>query len=893
MTAQELRENFLRYFERKGHKICPSDSLIPTGDPTLLFTSAGMVQFKPYFLGKMKSEFPRAASCQKCFRTSDIEKTGKTPHHHTFFEMLGNFSFGDYFKEGAIELAWEYVTQELKLPKEKLWVSVYQEDDEASRIWEKNIGIPREKIIRLGMSENFWPAPPALDSWIGPCGPCSEIFLDHGPQRGCGKPDCAPGCECDRFEEFWNLVFQQYQRDGEGNLCPLPRPGIDTGLGLERLAAIMQGTLTNYETDLFYPILEELVALTELNYGNGLETDVSLRLIADHARAVCFLIADGVIPSNEGRGYVLRRIIRRAIRHGKLLEIEKPFLYRLMGVVVAVMKESYPELHERREYISRVVYNEEERFQRTLSQGINLLRDLILRLQQNRLKTVPGEELFRLYDTYGFPLELTQEIAEEKGLAVDMEGFYREMEKQRQRARLAWQGSGEVELASVYGQLLSELGPTEFVGYKNLQVRTRVRALIRDGQVQAILKKEDNSGREKISCEVLLESTPFYGETGGQVGDTGFINGKNGRLEIVDTKRPLPDLVIHQAQLLKGSITVGEEVDALVDTGRRQAIARHHTATHLLQAILREILGDHVQQSGSLVEPERLRFDFTHFAALTPAELARVEELLNQKIWENLPVVVEEVPLEKAKEAGAIALFGEKYGEMVRMVSIGDFSRELCGGTHVRATGEIGLARVVFESSIAAGLRRIEVVTGESAYRWFSQKELMLEEVARMLKTPSSELVERINKLQENLRQLEKEIANLRIKLAFSQVESLLAQVQEVGGIKVLAVRVEGLDRDSLRKMADELRNRLPSGVIVLGTPGDSRVDLVTVVTKDLTPRLHAGKIAQAVATLVGGSGGGRPDMGQAGGKYPEKLDEALRAVPRLVRQPLEEESKE
>ena len=882
MTAQEYRESFLHFFERKGHKIYPSFPLIPAGDPSLLFTSAGMVPFKPYFLGKIKFESPRAVSCQKCFRTTDIEEVGKTPRHHTFFEMLGNFSFGDYFKQEAIEMAWEYVTQELKIPEEKLWVSVYLEDDEASLIWEKNTGVPRKKIIRLGMSENYWPAPPALDSWLGPCGPCSEIFVDHGPQMGCSRKDCAPGCECNRFEELWNLVFQQYQRDGGGNLSPLPRPGIDTGMGLERLLAIMQGKPTNYETDLFYPIIEELMGLIEFTYGNEPEKDISMRIIADHARAVGFLISDGVTPSNEGRGYALRRIIRRAIRHGKLLQIEKPFLYRLMGVVAAIMREPYAELHERREYISRVVFNEEKRFQQTLNQGINLLNDLITQLQKTNVRTVSGDELFRLYDTYGFPLELTQEIAVEKGLAVDTEGFYQEMEKQRERARLAWQGSGETELSSAYGQLESELESTKFVGYSNLKIKTRILALIKDGQIQPGLAKEDSS-QDKNPVEVVLESTPFYGEAGGQLGDTGFITGKYGQLEVMDTKRLLSNLIIHQAYLIKGSITVGEEVEAEVDSRRRQAIARHHTATHLLHTALRKILGSHVQQSGSMVCPDRLRFDFTHFTAPSPSELMRVEDLLNQKIWENLPVIVEDVPLEEAKQKGAMALFGEKYGEIVRMVTIGEFSRELCGGNHVRATGEIGLAKVISESSIAAGLRRIEMVVGESAYRWVSQKESILEEVTQLLKTSPAELVNQIKKLQENLRQQEKKIASLRVKLALSQVESLLSQVQEVTGVKVLAARVEGLDMESLRKIADELRARLGSGVIVLGTPGDGRVDLITVVTKNLTSRLHAGEIARAVATIVGGSGGGRPDLGQAGGKYPEKLDEALRKVAQLI----------
>jgi alanyl-tRNA synthetase len=860
MTSDEVRDIFLRFFEEKGHKIIPSSSLIPRGDPTLLLTSAGMVQFKPYFLGEVVPPSRRLASCQKCFRTSDIASVGDS-RHLTFFEMLGNFSVGDYFKREAIGWAWEFVTQRLGLSPERLWVTIFLDDDESFSYW-REIDVPEERILRFGEEDNFWG--PAGDS--GPCGPCSEIHYDFGEKFGCGKPDCRPNCDCGRFSEIWNLVFTQYDQDKTGHRTLLPKPNIDTGMGLERTAAVVQGKTSVYETDLFAPLLECISKLAKVKHGSDDAIDNAMRVIAEHSRGIAFLIADGVIPSNEGRGYVLRRVLRRAALFGRRLGLDKPFIGELAKVTIEQMGHVYPELVRRQDFILQVVESEEARFGETLSTGLELLEGIMGERETIKAGEVSGEDAFRLYDTYGFPVELTQEIAAERGFSVDLAGFELEMGKQRERGRAAQY----IELSpisvktSVVAATIALSGPA-FVGYHSLKHKSKIVSLsVNNESIDKI------TGRQEAS--IILQSTPFYAEMGGQVGDTGEIRSSSGKFVVTNTIRVPPDIIVHQGYVADGSLSVGEDVEAIVDGERRLDIARNHTATHLLQMALRQVLGEHVQQRGSLVAPDRLRFDFSHLTALTKEQIEEVNRIVNEKIRQNLRVYTEDIPYKKAINEGVIALFDEKYGDIVRAVMIGEprISAELCGGTHVAATGELGLFLIISESSIGAGLRRIEAVTGRGAEAYISERL----EAAQ----------DKVSSLVGELEQERKQRLALEKELAKKTAESLLAQAEVVKGVTVLAVRVPPLPMPSLREMSDFLRERLKSAVVVLGTVYEDKPAFLAAVTSDLVARGYdAGEIVRQVAKVTGGSGGGKPNLAQAGGKDKKKLDEALRLVKSLI----------
>jgi alanyl-tRNA synthetase len=903
LTSSEIRKKFLDYFKKRAHKVIPSMSLVPQ-DPTLLFTSAGMVQFKNMFLAKGKLGYRRATSSQICFRTTDIEKVGHTARHLTFFEMLGNFSFGDYFKKEAIEWAWDFLTREMGLPQERLYASVYKEDGEAYDLWKRYL--PEKRVVKLGKEDNFWEI-----GTTGPCGPCSEVLMDMGKEVGCGKPDCAPGCDCDRWLEVWNLVFTQFDKDEKGNLNPLPQKNIDTGMGLERLAEVVNGKKNCFDIDLLKPIIDYTCELTGLEYGQDEKVDISLHIIADHIRAVTFLISEGVSPSNEGRGYVLRRILRRMVRQERLLGVKRTILYKLTGKVVEIMGESYPALHSRREYIANVTKMEEEKFQETLDAGMRILDGLIDDLtSKGKERTIPGEEVFRLYDTYGFPLDLTKEIAQERDFSLDFVGFEREMEAQKVRAREAWKGSGEVDMG-FYEEVRKALGDTLFRGYDFGELTSQIRAILRlDKSANTVTRREEAKEGEEI--EIILAETPFYGEAGGQVGDVGRIlkpsvKSKSLRLrelkeedieakvEVLDTKRPVEGLVVHQCRVGKGSLRIGDVVIASVDNSRREDIARHHTATHLLQAALRQVLGKHVEQSGSLVAPDRLRFDFTHSKPLTKREIDRVEEIVNDVVLKNISVLASETTLNQAKEMGALAFFGEKYGERVRtvMVTSGSpsvageaFSFELCGGVHCHSTGEIGLFRIISETGIAAGVRRIEALAGRKAYQYIKEVlERRVEEISELLKVPQNEIVGRIEKMVKERTEMIKEIESLIRKRIASGVEELFEKVRKVGDIRLVSAKVEAKDASVLRSFGDQLRDRLKSGVIILGAIIEDKVALLSVVTQDLVERgYHAGKIIEEVAKLVDGSGGGRPDMAQAGGKSIDKLDSALAKAEKIIK---------
>ncbi len=874
MTSDEIRRAFLKYFEVRNHRVVSSSSLVPRNDPTLLFTNAGMVQFKGVFLAEETRDYVRAATSQKCVRAggkhNDLENVGKTARHHTFFEMLGNFSFGDYFKEGAIEMAWDLLIREWRLPADKMWITIYLDDDEAFDLWRK-IGIPADRIVRLGEKDNFW----AMGE-TGPCGPCSEIVIDQGESMGCGRPDCAVGCDCDRYLELWNLVFMQFNRDAQGKMTPLAKPCIDTGMGLERISAILQGVKSNFETDLFVPIIQEIGEISHLAYGKDPKADISMRVIADHSRASAFLINDGVLPSNEGRGYVLRRIMRRAMRHGKMLGIEHPFLYQTSKKVVDLMKDAYPELRETEAIVSKVIRNEEERFSETLDSGLRILREELDRLRKEKGKVLSGEIAFRLYDTYGFPLDLTTEILQEEGMRFDEEGFKTQMEEQRQKSKQSWQGIGEGKTKEIYRRLFNEGVFTGFVGYEETQCESKIVKLIKGDELIS-------SAIEGEEVEVLTEKTPFYGETGGQVGDKGIIFQENFSLEVEDTLRPLEGLIVHRVRVKRGKVDVGMEATLKVDQERRQAIALNHTATHLLQAVLREILGNHVHQAGSLVAPDRLRFDFTHFAPIERKDLEQIEAMVNQKIRQNMKVETKIMDVEEALQTGAMALFGEKYGEKVRVVRVSDFSIELCGGTHTGRTGDIGIFKILHESGVAAGVRRIEALTGEGAYQFIRQVEHQLEGIASSLKSPLNEIVVRVERLLQRQKELEREIESYQSKMANQEILNLLSLVKEVKGIKVLSARVDGKDPKRLREYVDQLKGKIGSGIILLGSQSETKVSLLMGITEDLTSRFKANELVKKVALHVKGTGGGRPDFAQAGGTDPERLDEALKAIDDLI----------
>jgi alanyl-tRNA synthetase len=876
MTSCEIRETFLRFFASKSHTRVPSSSLVPAGDPTLLFTNAGMVPFKKVFLGEDSRPYSRATSSQKCVRAggkhNDLENVGFTARHHTFFEMLGNFSFGDYFKEGVIEMAWELLIQHYKLPADKLWATVFHEDEEAARLWEKIAGLPPARIIGMGEKDNFW----AMGD-TGPCGPCSEILIDQGEDMSCG-PDCGIGkCECDRYLEIWNLVFMQYNRTPDGVLHPLPKPSIDTGMGLERLCAVIQGVKSNFDCDLLRPVIAGVEALAGQSYGASETQNVPFRVIADHSRATAFLIADGVLPSNEGRGYVLRRIMRRAIRFGRLLNLKTPFLYRVCDRVVELMGEIYPELNQMHHIMTQVVTNEEERFADTLDHGLKLLGEELDYLKHHSLKILPGEVAFKLYDTYGFPLDLVQDTLREEGLVLDLEGFEAHMQAQKEASRQSWKGGPGEELPMVY-QELSEWPPTQFLGYDAMKGDSAILALI----VESGHNSQAEAGEE---VEVVTGASPFYGESGGQVGDTGVISGDGWRIRVSGTQKLPNDLIIHQGKVEAGVVHVNDPAHLVVDAERRRRIMAHHTATHLLQAALRHHLGDHVKQSGSLVEPERLRFDFTHFKAITPEELEAIELDLNQAVAANLPVHTDQMTMSAALELGATALFEEKYGEDVRVVAIPEVSQELCGGTHVERTGDLGLCKITTETSIAAGIRRIEAVCGMDAVKLTQEQARELDQAAGLLKGSRADLVTRLEKLLERQKKLEKELEALKGRLASAQARDLMDQVRQVDGVSVLALKVDAADPKNLRDFAVKFQDKLKSGIVVLGSDAAEKAMLIALVSKDLTKRFPAGEIIKAIAPVVGGSGGGRPDMAQAGGPDKDKIPAALEAAYDVIAQ--------
>ncbi len=870
MNSDEIRDAYLRFFEEKGHRVIPGSSLVPRGDPTLLLTTAGMVQVKPYFLGEAKPPSQRLASCQKCFRTTDIESVGDSTHL-TFFEMLGNFSVGDYFKEEAIAWAWEFVTGRLKLPPESLWVTIYLDDDESFRYWRK-IGVPAEKILRFGEEDNFWG--PAGST--GPCGPCSEIHYDFGEGVGCGKPDCKPNCDCGRFSEIWNLVFTQYNQDETGKRTPLPKPNIDTGMGLERTVAAVGGKTSVYETGLFAPLLDCISGLTGKKYGSDADTDNAMRVVVEHGRGLAFLIADGVIPDNEGRGYVLRRLLRRAALFGRRLGLDKPFLAEIARNTIENMGHVYPELKQRQDFIIRVIELEEARFEETLSSGLEIIENVMAKGVNQKARQISGKDVFRLYDTYGFPEELTKEIAAESGFSIDTDGFEKEMEKQRERARKAhkFEAAGSPETLA---QL--DVGGTDFVGYHSLEQKAAiVRLLVDDGEADTI-----EAGQE---AGIILDTTPFYGEMGGQVGDTGEIRGPTGRFLVNNTAHVTPDIIVHQGQVAEGSLSVGEGVEAVVDVERRRDIARNHTATHLLQSALRQVLGEHIQQRGSLVAPDRLRFDFSHLTAMTREEIKAVQRIVNDKVRQDLKVYDEETSYQKAIDAGAIALFDEKYGDVVRVMKIGEpaVSAELCGGTHVASTGELGYFHIISEGSIGAGLRRIEAITGRGAEAFVDQRLASLEGVAQSLETSPEEVGGKLAGFLAELDKERKRALSLEKELARKEAESLLGRVEVVKGVNLLSARVSSSSQPVLREMADFIRDRLKSAVVVLGAVSGGRPVFIAAVTPDLVERgYNAGDMVRQVSEVTGGGGGGKAGFAQAGGKHRDKLDEALRLVRGLI----------
>ncbi|OGD21151.1 MAG: alanine--tRNA ligase [Candidatus Aminicenantes bacterium RBG_16_63_16] len=868
MDAQDIRDAFLGFFSRRGHKVVPSASLLPKDDPTILFTNAGMNQFKNIFLGLERRSYKRAATVQKCLRVSgkhnDLEQVGRTSKHHTFFEMLGNFSFGDYFKREAIGFAWELVTDVFRLPPDRLYATIYEEDDEAFRIWNEDIGVPAARIFRYGKKDNFW----AMGD-TGPCGPCSEIHYDSVPGLEEGDPYALIEKGSDRFVELWNLVFMQYFQDETGRLNPLPSPSIDTGMGLERTAAALQRKKSNFDTDLFRPLIDRISDLARREYPEAEPGDTSVRIIADHVRAVTFLIGDGIMPANDGRGYVLRRLIRRAFRHGNALGIEKPFLHQLVGVIADNMKSAYPELLGSIDYISRLCLSEEERFASTLSSGLRYFQEFVEDARQSGRPVLAGPELFKLYDTFGFPLDLSMELAREHGLEVDEPGFQGELEKQKERARSSWKGESQLVEKKVFEGF--KKFRVVYKGYETDRVEgAEVLAIIRDREPVPAL----GAGERGL---VILDVTPFYAEAGGQVGDSGRIWSARFSGLARSAFYPVPELIVHDVEATLGELRVGDRVEAAVDPARRRAVAGNHTATHLLHAALRQTLGDHVKQSGSLVSADRLRFDFTHFTPLAREELRGIEGLVNEKVRANLRVDTRVLALEEGLREGATAIFEEKYGEKVRMVVVGDFSKELCGGVHVRATGEIGLFKIVSESGIAAGMRRVEAVTGEAALRYAQEMDDLLADIQGLLASPRKELPQHIDKLKSQLAEAEKEIRGLRQKLAGLESQSGPERIRAVKGVSVLVQRLEGLTMEELRNLADSLKQKMGSGVVVLGSVGyDGKALIVASVTGDLAQRLRADALIREIAPLIGGGGGGRADFAQAGGKLADRLDQAL-----------------
>lgn len=872
LTGAQIRQMFLDFFSEKGHKVEPSASLVPHDDPSLLWINSGVATLKKYFDGRVIPDNPRIVNAQKSIRTNDIENVGYTARHHTFFEMLGNFSIGDYFKEEAITWAWEFLTSPdwIGFEPEKLSVTIHPEDDEAFELWSKKIGIPEERIIRL--EENFW------DIGEGPSGPNTEIFYDRGPEYGDDKndPELYPGGENERYLEIWNLVFSQFNHNPDGTYTPLPKKNIDTGMGLERMACVVQNVPTNFDSDLFMPIIHSVEEISGEQYGESKEKDTAFKVIADHIRTVSFAISDGALPSNEGRGYVLRRLLRRAVRFAKQISIEKPFMYNLVPVVAEIMKDYYPKVTNNVSFIQKVVKNEEERFHETLHEGLAILSSVIQKAKEEGRDIISGGDVFRLYDTYGFPVELTEEYAGEEQMKVDHEGFELEMEKQRERARSARHDTGSMQ---VQGGVLGDIKvKSDFIGYGTLETDSEVAVIIKNGEIADTAE----AGEE---FQFILDKTPFYAESGGQIADIGTIRGDGMLAEVKDIQKAPNGQNLHTAIVSSGTVKTGMKVSAEVNRVNRNSITKNHTATHLLHQALKDTLGTHVNQAGSLVEADRLRFDFSHFGQVKPEELEKIEAIVNEKIWDNIPVVIENKQIEEAKAMGAMALFGEKYGDIVRVVQVGDYSLELCGGCHVINTSEIGLFKIISESGIGAGTRRIEAVTGKGAYQFMNSQISLLHSVSETLKTSPKDILTRAEGLLTEIKDLQRENESLTAKLSNIEAGSLIDQVKDINGVKLLAGKVQSADMNNLRNMADDLKKKIGSGIIVLGSAHNDKVNIIAGVTDDLIAKgYHAGKLVKEVASLCGGGGGGRPDMAQAGGKHPEKLDAALASVEGLVK---------
>ncbi len=872
LGLHEAREEFLKFFKEKEHLVAPSYPLVPINDKSLLLINAGMAPLKPYFLGAEEPPKSRMTTCQKCVRTGDIENVGKTSRHGTFFEMLGNFSFGDYFKKEAIKWAWEFITERMEISSEKLWVSVYLDDDEAYNIWKDEIKIDEDRIVRLGKDDNFW------ELEVGPCGPCSEIYVDRGEKYGCGQEDCKPGCDCDRYVEVWNLVFSQYDKDEKGNYNPLPNPNIDTGMGLERMATILQEAENIFEIEPIKDILMEVEKVSGVKYGSSDKNDMSIRVITDHIRATTFLVSDGIIPSNEGRGYVLRRLIRRAARHGKLLGLNDNFLYNLSLKVIELWKNIYPEIEANKNKIQKIIRIEEEKFQETIDQGINILNQYVAEIKEEKKTILDGKRAFKLYDTFGFPLDLTKEILEEDGLSVDEEGFNTEMEKQRERARRARDEEGNaVWNSNAYSEFDIEEN-SEFLGYKELECNSKVVSIFKGQSMVNTLEE----GEEGV---IILDKTPFYAESGGQIGDTGLLKNDSFEGSVTDTKKESGRIYLHFTKVNQGNINVGDTVKAIVDKEKRLNISRNHSVTHILHKALKEVLGEHVNQAGSLVMADRLRFDFSHFEGLTIKELNEIEEKVNTIILKDVDVETIETSVDEAKKVGAEALFDEKYGSVVRLVKMGEYSKELCGGTHVKSSSSIGSFKILSESGIASGVRRIEAITGEYVLKYIKGIENKVDEIAGILKTNKMDIINKTKSLVEENKNLEKEIDKLKSKLAMSQFDDIVKETKNINGVNIITKSIEGMDANSLRQLGDKIKDSLDSILLVLGTVSDDKVNFIAMATKDLTVKgIHAGKIIKEVSKIAGGGGGGRPDMAQAGGKDPSKINEALAKVEDLVR---------
>lgn len=869
----EIRREYIDFFEKKDHLVAPSFSLVPKNDKSLLLIGAGMAPLKKYFTGEATPPTSRMVTCQKCIRTGDIENVGKTARHATFFEMLGNFSFGDYFKSEATAWAWEFLTEILEMPEEELWVTIFFEDDEAFKIWNEEVGVPKERIVRLGKEDNFW------ELEVGPSGPCSEIYVDRGIEYGCGHEDCKPGCECDRFLEIWNLVFTQYDKDEKGVYHPLPHPNIDTGMGLERMAAVLEDVKTIFDVAAIKDILNKVVEISGVEYESDKKNDESIRIITDHARAMTFLVSDGVLPSNEGRGYVLRRLIRRASRHGKLLGIQDSFLTKVADVVIDSWKVEYKELEERRDRIKKIILSEEDKFQETIHQGIVILENYIDDMNKNDKTVFSGENAFKLYDTYGFPLDLTKEILEERSLKVDEDKFNEYMEEQKTRARAA-RNEDSGWHSKIEKGLFNEL-ETIFQGYEHTSLDSKITGLFVDNKSVESMTE----GQEGI---LTLEETPFYGESGGQVGDTGIIEGDTFSIDVADTKHTSENHTIHIVKVSEGQVNIDDKILSKVDEKKREAIKKNHSATHLLHRALKDVLGDHVNQAGSVVDEDRLRFDFTHYESVTDDQLKEIERIVNEKILSAIEVLTLETSLDEAQKMGVVGLFEDKYGDEVRVLTMGDYSRELCGGTHVKNTGAIGLFKIMSESSIASGVRRIEAITGIAVYEYMNQMEDNIAEIANLVKSDKNSIIDKVNSLITSSKETEREIEKMKSKMASSVADDIIQSKKEESGITYISYKVDNMDMNALRNLGDEIKNKLEDAVIVLASEKDGKVFFATMVSESAKKKgIHAGNIVREVAKVTGGSGGGRPDMAQAGGKDASKINQALEMVPSLIKEQL------